>query len=170
MRLNTSGLFDSTNVKILGTSGEQEAGMQQIEEVSSIGTTAFYLTAANAGKLHIVTSAIGSSVVISLPTTATVGISAGMYWDIFSNTTAAGVIDIALIGEDKGTIYTNHSSVAVATTVAVTHGTSGPFWVRVMCESTADEKVYVISNFMGTNGSSAQGAYYTFAEGSSALS
>ncbi len=171
IRLNTSGLFNSTDERIMGSSGEQGAGMQQVVTFSSDGTTAQYLTAANSGKLHIVSTNSGSSIVISLPTTAIGGdIAVGMYWDVFMNTSDADVLSIASIGVDKGVINAHHgSSDVLHTTISIANGTSGPFWVRILCDSTADLKVWTVRNFLGNN-SGADAAYFTLIEGTSALS
>ncbi|GAF75804.1 unnamed protein product [marine sediment metagenome] len=171
VELNSSGLFVlGDTVPVINSSKEICAHKKQTVTISSDGTTAYYLATSNAGKLHLVSTDIGTSVVIGLPTTLHEGLQVGMYWDIFSNTTAAGVIDIASIGVDKGEISLHLSTNDQMTTIAVTHATSGPFWVRVLCDSTADLKQWTISNFMGTNGSSQDGAYFGLSEGTSVLS
>ena len=170
--LNSSGLFATNDTMQVVNSSREVAGSQQTVTISSDGTSAYTLLSANAGKLHIVSTQIGSSVVISLPTSATgLGIKAGMWWDVFSNTSAAGVIDIALIGLNTGgEIQCHHGSTnAIATTKAITHGTSGPFWARVFVDTTGAAPIYIIMNMMGTNGSTSL-TYFDLVEGSSALS
>ncbi len=176
MELNSSGLYAGTN-KIIDTSGGLSFSAQATVAVSSIGTTANVLLAANAGKLHMVTTAIGSSVVIRLPTSATgLGIFPGMYWDIFCNTTAAGVVDIASIGANTAAaassqrILVHHGTTnVIETSGAIANDSSGPFWVRVMCLTTGAAPVYTVSNFMGRNGHST-GTFYGIYAGSTALS
>ena len=176
MELNSSGLFAGTN-KVIDTSGGLSFTAQATVDISSDGTTAITLLAANAGKLHMVSTGTYSSIVISLPTSATgLGIAPGMYWDIFSNTTAASVVDIASIGANTAAaasseriLVHNGSTNSVETSGAITHDTSGPFWVRVMCLTTGGAPVYTVSNFMGRNGPTTA-TYLGIAAGSTALS
>ncbi|MHA2066519.1 MAG: hypothetical protein ACXABY_19275 [Candidatus Thorarchaeota archaeon] len=174
MELNSSGLYIgdskliSTNSGIIG-----EKQYSNAIDISSDGTSAYTLLSSNAGKLHIVaeTSAAGySSVVVSLPSSAATGIDVGMWWDIMCpNTSAAAVVDLALIGADHS-IHCHHGSTgAVATSVAITHGSSGPLYWRVMCVTTGSTMGFVVSNMLGTNGST-NATYYGIDEGSSALS
>ncbi|GAF75808.1 unnamed protein product, partial [marine sediment metagenome] len=52
---------------------------------------------------------------------------------------------------------------------AITHDSSGPFWVRVLCDTTGGAPVYIISNFMGVNGITTN-AFTGLVAGSTALS
>lgn len=173
MELNSSGLHAIDDLLLLGPTKIGTKRYGTVIPISSDGTTAYTLLAGNAGRMHLVadTSVSGfSSVVVSLPTSIATGISPGLWWDISCpNTSAAAVVDLALIGNDHS-IHCHHDSTgAVATSVAITHGTSGPFWWRVMCVTTGSTMTYVVSNMMGSNGSS-NATYYGIGVGSSALS
>ena len=172
VRLNTSGLFDSTDNRLINSSRERPSGVQQIVTISSDGTSAVGLTAANAGKLHVVSTQIASSIVLGLPSSLTTGLSPGMYWDVFMNTTVTAQLNIAVIGTDKSTIYCHMSTNTVKTSIGITNNTTGPFWVRIMCDTTGESAKYVVHNFMGEGGGSSgpTNVYYGIDEGSSALS
>ena len=171
VRLNTSGLFDSTDNRLINSSKERPSGVQQIVTISSDGTSAVGFTAANAGKLHVVSTNIASSIVIGLPTTLTTGMSPGMYWDVLMNTTATAQLNIAVIGTDKSTIYVHHTTNNVRTSIGITNNTTGPWWIRIMCDTTGESAKYVVHNFLGAAGGSSGPAtsYYGIDEGSSAL-
>ena len=171
VRLNTSGLFDSTDNKIIGSSAEYPSGPQQTVAISSDGTSAVGFTAANAGKIYIVSTAQDkSSIIIGLPTTLTTGIAPGMYWDVLMNTTVEDQLNIASIGVDKAVIQAHMTTNTIETTKAVSNGTSGTFWIRVMCDTTGETGKYTIHNFMGVNGTTnTASSYYGLMEGSTVL-
>ena len=171
MELNSSGLWCGAK-NIINTSGGTAFARKQIVAISSDGTSAYTLLSTNAGKMHMVSTGTYSSIVISLPTSAAgLGIKPGMYWDIYSNTTAANVIDISIIGADTaGYILTHHGSTdVIKTTGAISHDTSGPFWVRVMVVSTGGTPIFVVRNFMGRNNQTTA-SYFGLSAGSTALS
>ncbi len=174
MELNSSGLYSGTT-QIVSAAGAWNISKQTTVSISSIGTTANILLGANSGKLHVVSTQIGSSVVVSLPTSAASGIDAGMYWDIFCNTSAASVVDIASIGANTGSASSERILMHIGTTGtvetsgAITHDSSGPFWVRILCLTTGAAPVYTISNFLGRNGPTTA-SYFGIIAGSTALS
>ena len=171
VRLNTSGLFDSTDNKIIGSSQEYPSGVQQTVTISSDGSTAVGFLAANAGKLHIVSTEIASSIVVGLPTTLTTGIAPGMYWDILMNTTVAAQLNVASIGTDKAVLQVHITTNTQVTTIAITNKNIGPMWLRIMCDTTGETGLYTVHNFLGSNGSSnTASSYYGLEEGSSVLS
>ncbi len=172
MELNSSGLHAIDDLLLLGPTKIGTKRYGPVVPISSDGTTVYTLLASNAGRMHLVadTSVSGfSSVVVSLPTSIATGINPGMWWDISCpNTSAAAVVDLALVGADHS-IHCHHGSTgAVATSIAITHQSSGPFWWRVMCVTTGSTMTYVVSNMMGSNGSS-NATYYGIDAGSSAL-
>ena len=169
--LNSSGLWSGSTL-IIDSSGGTAFAKQHIVDISSDGTSAYTLLAANAGKLHMVSTGTYSSIVISLPTSGVSAITAGMWWDIYSNTTAADVIDIVLIGANGGgTVFAHHGTTdAVATTAGISHGTSGPFWVRVLCVTTGGSPEWAISNRQRARNGTSTGAFHYFTEASTVLS
>jgi hypothetical protein len=153
MELNSSGLFCGGDKNIFDASGNHAFSKQQRVSISSDGTTANILLSSNAGKLHIVSTGF-TSLVISLPTSATgQGITAGMYWDIYAHTTVAAQVDISIIGAATGGYIDAHVATTglIKTTGAVANLSSGPMWLRVMCDTTGAAPVYVISDFLGVN-------------------
>ena len=174
MELNSSGLYYGSN-KVIDTSGGIAAASWLTVDVSSDGTTAYSLVSSNAGKMHMVSTGTYSSIVVRLPTSAATGIGAGMYWDIFSNTTAASVVDVVSIGANTGDatsnrIFTHHGSTnVIATSGAISHDSSGPFWIRVVCLTTGAAPTFAVRNFMGRNGPTTN-TYYGLNAGSTALS
>jgi hypothetical protein len=178
MELNSSGLW-AGDKNIINTSGGTAFAKKQIVTISSDGTSVYTLLSTNAGKMHMVSSmgSIGTSVIITLPTSATgQGIKPGMYWDIYSNTTAADVIDIVSVGAQSGAgvsserILAHHGTTdALATSGAISHNTSGPFWIRIMTITTGAAPQYAIRNFMSRNGATTA-SYFGFSAGSTALS
>jgi hypothetical protein len=169
VELNSSGLFVGSEVVVGPSGGVARRPHTDSVSFSSDGSTAQTLLSSNAGKTHIVAETSGagySSVVVSLPTSATA--SQGQWWDVFcSDTTAASVIDIAAIGANHSILAHHGSTNAVGTSVAITHGTSGPFWVRVLFASTAGTtNTFVVSNMLGWSGGSTNADYYTLLEGS----
>ena len=170
MELNSSGLWSAVG-NVLSASGANAFKMKREVAVTSNSTT---IVTSNAGKIYWVSTGTNSSVVLKLPTSAATGLDAGMTWEVFCHTTAAGVVDIAAIGANTGAassqrILCHHGTTnVIETSGAVTNDSSGPFWARIICDTSGAAPVFIIANMMGRNGIST-GSFGGFAAGSTAL-
>ena len=162
--LNSSGLYQGST-QLIDVNGVFLGGQKQ--QTVTINTTASTLVSSNSGKIHVLSTQAATSNFIYLPTSGNARV--GDTWEIISNTTAASLWNLSILGANTGGLIYIHtgSTGAVNTTGAIdSTGSSGLLWWKVVCLTTTPE--FVVTNMMIQSSLATTNAYGSVGTGTTA--